>query len=96
MKNLMYGGTPILVTDDVADAVLHYAAILAQIKASDVIAVPTVDRTGYASETSVLLGAGIPLAAEAAPDDELEDNNPSFVEELTVRIREVQANVALS
>jgi len=62
MKNLMYGGAPILVTDDVADAVLHYAAILAQFRASDVVAVPTVDRTGYASETSVLLTAGIPLA----------------------------------
>ena len=43
MKNLMYGDMRILVTDDVADAILHYAAILAQIRASDVVAVPTVD-----------------------------------------------------
>ena len=29
MKNLMYGDMRILVTDDVADAILYYAAILA-------------------------------------------------------------------
>ena len=44
----------------------------------------------------MLLAAGIPLAAEAAPDDELEDDNRSFVEELIGRISEVHAGASFS
>jgi hypothetical protein len=85
MKNLMCGAMPILVADDVAHAVLQYAALLAQIEASDIVIVPTVDVIGFASETTVLLAVGVPVAAEAAAWDELEEKNPTFVQELAER-----------
>ncbi|MCY1692871.1 hypothetical protein [Curtobacterium sp. SL109] len=57
----------------------------AQSGVSDIVIVPTVDSTGFALETTVLLAVGIPIAAETAASDELEEKNPSFVSELAER-----------
>lgn len=86
MKHIVYGRSSVLVSDDVADALLHYTAVLAQARASDVVAVPAIDLDGYPTTTHIVLGPGIPVLAEDAPDDELEAPNPAFVAELQVRV----------
>jgi tripartite-type tricarboxylate transporter receptor subunit TctC len=86
MKNLVYGASTLLVGDDVANAVLHYAAILAEARASDVVDIPTCDETGFGVHASVVLGPGMPVMAIVAPDDALEQEDPAFVAELTARI----------
>lgn len=86
MKHIVYGLSSVIASDDVADALLHYAAVLAQSRASDVVAVPTVDFSGHVTETRVVLGPGIPVLAEDAPDDELEEPNDAFVAELRARV----------
>lgn len=91
MKNLVYGSSPILVSDDVADAVVHYASILATGRLSDVVAIPTVTTMGLPSKTHVVLAPGIPVMSEEAPDDVLETPDPLFVEDLRQRVLEVLA-----
>ena len=86
MKHIVYGLASVIVSDDVADAVLHYAAVLAQARASDVVAVPTADLAGCSTTTHLVLGPGIAVLAEDAPDDELEMPNPAFVAELRARV----------
>ncbi|WP_182066949.1 hypothetical protein [Curtobacterium sp. ME12] len=92
MKNLVYGSSPILVADDVAEAVVQYASALVNALVSDVVPIPTVDTAGVPTETRVLLAPGIPLLAEDAPDDVLERPYPAFVEDLQLRTLEVVAS----
>jgi hypothetical protein len=86
MKNLAYGSWTVLVSDDVADAVLHYSAVLGQVRSSDVVDVPTVDDNGCAATAGVVLGTGIPVMATQAADDVLEEAHPSFIAEITTRL----------
>ena len=86
MKHLAYGFWTVLVSDDVADAVLHYSAVLGQVRSSDVVGVPTIDDNGCAATAGVVLGAGIPVMATQASDDVLEETYPVFIDELTARI----------
>ncbi|PZE26238.1 hypothetical protein [Curtobacterium sp. MCLR17_042] len=89
MKHIVYGLTSVIASDDVAHALVHYAAVLAQARASDVLNVPTVDLTGSQTVTSIVLGPGIPVLVESAPDDELELPSPGFVDQLTQRTRDL-------
>jgi hypothetical protein len=92
MKNLAYGSWTILVSDDVAEAVLRYSAMLGQMRSSDVVDVPVVDETGFAATASVILGVGIPVLATQAPDDVLEQTYPAFGEELAARTESAVAD----
>lgn len=92
MKHVIYGLSAVITTDDVADALIHYAAIVAQAQASDVVAVPTVDLAGYPEVTSIVLGPGVPVLVSGAPDDELETPHPDFVNDLTNRTRDLIAD----
>lgn len=87
MRNIVYGSSTVLVADDVADAVLRYAAVLATTGTSDVVHIPTVDDMGYAARVTVLLGPGIPVMVVAAPDDLLEEASPQFVADMSARSR---------
>jgi hypothetical protein len=94
MKHIVYGLSSVIASDDVADALVHYGAVLAQARASDVVEVPTVDLNGLPTVTSILLGPGIPLLIESAPDDELETARPEFVEHLKQRTQDLVADGA--
>jgi hypothetical protein len=85
VKYLVYNTTHVLVGDDVADAVMHYAAVVALIGSTEVVEVPTFDNVGCAAEAMILVGPGIPLAVLAAPDDVLEEQSPAFVAKLAAR-----------
>ncbi|WP_146238535.1 hypothetical protein [Curtobacterium sp. MCPF17_003] len=89
MKYIVYGLSSVITSDDVAHALIHYAAVLAQASASDVVEVPTADLNGASTRTSVLLGPGVPILVEDAPDDELEQPQPDFVADMTARTREL-------
>lgn len=95
MQHLLYGFSSVVVSDTAADAVLAYAAALAQSGLSDLVTVPTVDLGGYPSTVRVLLAPGIALMAEPAPDDELETADAAFVAELRVRTVAVLAGGAV-
>jgi hypothetical protein len=95
VKHIVYGLSSVVAADDVAHALIHYAAVLGQARSSDVVAVPTVDLNGTGTVTSIVLGPGIPVLVEDAPDDDLETPDPDFVAELTRRTRDVLVDGAL-
>ncbi|OII14279.1 hypothetical protein [Curtobacterium sp. MCBA15_008] len=91
MKNIVYGLTAVLTTDEAAEAVLDYAAALAHAGLADTVAVPTVDAFGSTTTTSFLLAPALGILVEDAPDDPLGPDTAAFVEEITWRSRAVRS-----
>lgn len=87
MKYLVYGFSSILTSDAAATAVLRYTAALGQSALTDVVAVPAVDLSGMPTDTSIVLGPGIPVLVEEAGDDALEVQHQSFVNDVAARTR---------
>jgi hypothetical protein len=79
MKNIRYDNTVILTSDDVADAVIEYAAALSSGDRSDTIEVPAIAVDGTMTTTKILIGPTSELVIEDADDDELELDDPTFV-----------------
>ena len=90
MKNIVYGLTAVLTSDEAADAVLDYAAALAHAGLADTVAVPTVDAFGSTTTTSFLLAPALGLLVEDAADDPLGPDTTAFVEEISWRARAVR------
>lgn len=69
MKDLLISGSRFLTTDDVADAVLHYAQVLAQYGRFDVVRFPAVvDGVEATSWLTLGPGSGSTLAAVQVAD----------------------------
>lgn len=90
MKNIVYGLTAVLTTDEAAAAVLDYAAALAHAGLTDTVAVPTVDPFGALTTTSFLLAPSLGILVEDAADDPLGPDTAAFVEEIRWRARAVR------
>jgi hypothetical protein len=93
MKNLVYGSGRVLTGDAIAEAVLAYSAALAGHSTTDLVDVPTADTDGAAATVRMLLGPGMPVMVETAPDDELEPEDDAFVTELARRTRRLGTHV---
>lgn len=79
MKHIHYDATTILVGDDVADAVIEYAAALAGGDRADTVDVPAVADDGTMTTTKILIGPSSEIVIEDAEEDELEMDNGEFV-----------------
>jgi hypothetical protein len=78
MKTIHYAGDSVLMNDELADAVVEYAAALARMGSSAELTVPVVLQDGSVLTASLLLGPAsqliatpTPEAKEAAADPEL-------------------------
>lgn len=60
---LHYTGGAVMMADDVAEAVLHYARELAATQRSDVLIVPVVDAAGILTTAEFLIGPASQLLA---------------------------------
>ncbi len=67
MKTIHYAGDAILLNDELADAVVEYAAALARVGSSAELTVPVVIDDGSVSSASMLLGPASQLIATPAP-----------------------------
>ncbi|PZF60170.1 hypothetical protein DEI92_07290 [Curtobacterium sp. MCBD17_034] len=93
MKHLVRGPVFILVADAVARSVCDYADALARNARTDRVDVPTFDRCGCGTTTSVHVASGRPLLVLDADDDELGDDldgpfaadTRAFVADITAR-----------
>jgi hypothetical protein len=72
MKHIHYDGSIITTSDDVADAVLEYAAALGANGKADTVHVPTFDEYGMGTTAAILIGPASAIVIDDAPDDELE------------------------
>lgn len=91
MKNIVYGLTAVLTSDEAAAAVLDYAAALAHAGLVDTVAVPTVDAFGSTTTTSFLLAPALGLLVEDAAEDPLGPDTAAFVHEISWRARAVRS-----
>ena len=82
MKNIRYDSAIILTSDDVADAVIEYAAALSGGDRADTVEVPAVAPDGMMTTTKILIGPASELVVEDADADKLEMENTEFVERL--------------
>jgi len=82
MKHIHYDSSTILTSDDVADAVIEYAAALSGGDRADTVAVPAIAPDGTTTTTKILIGPSSELVVEDAEEDELEVENAEFVARL--------------
>ena len=82
MKTIHYDSSAILTGDDVADAVIEYAAALSGGDRADTVEVPAVAEDGTMTTTKILIGPASELVVEDADDDELETEHTEFVQRL--------------
>jgi hypothetical protein len=87
MKHIHYDGATILTGDDVADAVIEYAAALSGGDRADTVAVPSVGPDGTLTTTKILIGPASELVVEDADDDVLETEDAVFVQRLRAAAR---------
>lgn len=87
MKHILYDGASLLTRDDVADAVIEYAAALAGGDRADTIAVPVVAADGTMTTTKILIGPSSEVVVEDADEDELEIDDDEFVARLRAAAR---------
>lgn len=89
MKYVVYGENRVMTGDEIAAAVLAYAAALGENGTTDIVEIPTADEDGQATNAEVLLGPASQIMVETAPDDELEPEDEDLVGELRRRTAEV-------
>jgi hypothetical protein len=69
MKDLLFSGSRFLTTDDVADAVMHYAQVLARHGEADIVRFPALfDGVAATSWLSLGAGTGATIAAVEVAD----------------------------
>lgn len=87
MKYIHYDSSTILTSDDVADAVIEYAAALSGGDRADTVAVPAVAPDGTRTTTKILIGPASEIVVEEAEEDELEADDAQFVARLRAAAR---------
>lgn len=87
MKYIHYEGASIMTGDEIADALIEYAAALAENGRADTVEVLGVAPDGSTTRSKFLVGPASEMVVEEAPDDLLHPEDPAFV----VRLREAAA-----
>ena len=90
MKHVTYGEKTLLVNEDIADALVEYARVIADQQGSDTVTVPGIASDGNRTEATFLLQPGIALVAETGDEELLMKVDPGVVEELRDRIDKVR------
>jgi len=82
MKHIHYDSSVITTGDRIAAAVIEYAASLGANGRTDTVHVPTFDDVGMMTTAAILIGPASAIVVDDAPEDELEPEDPDFVERL--------------
>lgn len=85
VKYVIYGENKVMTGDEIAKAVLSYAAALGENGTTDIVEIPTADENGMSVTAELLLGPASQIMIEPAPDDELEPEDEDLVNELVRR-----------
>jgi len=83
MKTIHYAGDSILLNDELADAVVEYAAALARVGSSAELTVPVVIQDGSVGSASMLLGPASQLIATPTPEAKEAGADPELLVEIT-------------
>lgn len=91
MKHIHYDGSVITTGDDIAEAVVEYAAALGANGRTDTVRVPTFDDHGTATTATILIGPASQIVVDDAEDDALEPEDVGFVDRLREAARDAGA-----
>ncbi|MDR5698962.1 hypothetical protein [Agromyces aerolatus] len=72
MKRILYASGGFLTDDEVADALMQYASVLAIVNSADVVTLPGVDDEGTVREIQLVVGPAsqiLAMGSDAAPAD---------------------------
>jgi hypothetical protein len=70
MKRILYAGGDLLTTDEVADALMEYASVLAIIGSADLVDVPALDRGGEQRTARLLVGPASQILSIDTDDED--------------------------
>lgn len=90
MRQVVYAGGSFVTSDEVADAVLQYAAALANAGRAATINVPAVDEFGDPSDVHLLVGPSSQLMAEIITRDGAGPDGEAFVGIVAARTSELR------
>lgn len=91
MKHITYGEKTIFLTDETADALLEYAAVLADHKRADTVELEAVGPDGNEVTVSFLLDAGITLMAESTNSTMTPPDNPEGITYMRERVLQLSS-----
>jgi hypothetical protein len=87
MKRIRHGAGTFLAEDLLADLVLTYAAVLANRRRVDVVAVPAMDDLGDVCVMSLLIGWQLPLSAATVDTPRVDDRQLGVLEQAAAELR---------
>lgn len=93
---LHYTGGSVLMADDVCDALIRYARVLAAAQSSDVLVVPVVDAAGVLVTAELLIGPASQLLAVPVPGTEETGRDQTVIDDIEKRTRLLHAPVAVT
>jgi hypothetical protein len=86
MRNLTYADQSLLVGDEAADTLLHYAAVLADADRADTVVMKALDDRGDVVTASFVLGAGVNLMAQSTSSPLDEPDNSRALEYMNQKL----------
>lgn len=95
MKTVLYAGDSVVTGDDIADAVLRYAAALAGASQAATVDIPVLRPDGKVEHDTLLIGPASQILTQPGPRDVVEIEDPGLVADLDRRTAAVASPVAL-
>ena len=91
-----YTGGTVLMADDVCEALIQYARVLAAAQASDVLVVPVIDENGELATAEFLIGPASQLLAVPAVSASETGRDQEVIDDIERRTRLLDSPVAVS
>lgn len=86
MRQITYGGGAFVTSDEIADALLEYAAALSNADRAATVHVPAIDTFGKTSDIQVLVGPASQLMSESMEGEETALNGTEFIGGIAIRM----------
>ena len=90
-----YTGGTVLMADDVCEALIQYARVLAAAQASDVLIVPVVDEAGEIATAEFLVGPASQLLAVPVPGARENGRDQNVIDDIARRTRLLDSPVSV-
>ena len=91
MREVIYAGGSFITSDEVADALIEYAAALANAERAATIHVPAAVRPGQPDDVTILVGPSSQLMAQAVESHgEADPDAAEFLSSVAARMRQLE------
>jgi hypothetical protein len=88
VQRIWYANSWFSTDDEVADALMEYASVLAVLRSSDVVVLPALDTEGTRRQVRMIVGPASQILAMDSDDEAVDLNSQPTVEDLQRRSRQ--------